>query len=90
MEARLLQILNRRPWYSYGTGMLCRKLQITRDELLRVAHASSEDINVFTYNNIEYMGLESRRLDYERDKANGVNPVEDLIAHGAYNKCHIV
>jgi len=41
-------------------------------------------INQFTYGRHEYVGLESRRLDYERDKALGTNKIEDLILQGVY------
>jgi hypothetical protein len=32
------------------------------------------------------LGLESRRLDYEADKQNGTNHIEDLIKQGYYDK----
>lgn len=41
-------------------------------------------INIFEFNGIEYMGLEERRLDYERDRANGTNWVEKAIREGRY------
>ena len=44
-----------------------------------------DEINIFNYNGIEYMGLESRRLDYEHDKINGTNWVEEEIKRGTYD-----
>ena len=44
-----------------------------------------DEINIFNYNDIEYMGLESRRLDYEHDKINGTNWVEEEIKRGTYD-----
>lgn len=66
------------------------KLKITRSELIDLIKLTEQErdvqINVFTYdgNNVEYVGLESRRLDYERDKLNGTNRIEKLIKQGYY------
>lgn len=40
---------------------------------------TGDSINIFQYNDVTYIGLESRRLDYERDKLTGTNWVEDAI-----------
>jgi hypothetical protein len=45
----------------------------------------NDHINIFIYNDVEYIGLESRRIDYERDMINGTNWVEDAIAAGYYS-----
>lgn len=42
-------------------------------------------INIFDYNNITYIGLESRRIDYENDKINNCNWVEDKINSRKFN-----
>jgi hypothetical protein len=83
-----METLEDRRWYSYGTEALCRKLDIPRDLLLKlVKHMEKEtgkQINIFEYNGVEYVGLEERRFDYEKDKQEGRNWVEILIAHGMY------
>lgn len=43
-------------------------------------------INIFTCNKV-YIGLESRRIAYEIDKANGCNRVEDAIKAGKLAIC---
>jgi hypothetical protein len=69
-----------------------KQFNINRTELLelidRTKSKKSIQINVFTYegNGIEYIGLESRRIDYERDKENGVNHIEKLIESGHYGE----
>lgn len=90
----LFQILDNREWYSYGTTLLKQKLDVDErtladligklDRELQEA-GSGDKVNVFTFNNVEYAGLESRRLDYERDKLAGTNHVERLITLGIYN-----
>lgn len=45
----------------------------------------NDSINIFFYNNVEYIGLETRRMDYETDKIKGVNWVEHAIKHGVYD-----
>lgn len=69
---RLMDTLEDRRWYSYGTRALCRKLDIPRDLLLGlVQKKTGKQINVFQYNGVEYIGLEVRRLDYEIYKQEG-------------------
>jgi hypothetical protein len=45
----------------------------------------NDHINIFIYNNVEYIGLETRRIAYEIDKQNGTNWVEDAIKKGVYD-----
>ena len=98
MEYKLWRLLNINDWYSLSTEYLKDKLLVDRPELMElitnVEKHMSVQINVFVYNNVEYIGLESRRLDYERDKLNGTNRIEKLIRDGYYdeefnNKCVI-
>ena len=44
-----------------------------------------DPINIFTYGDITYIGLESQRVRYEEDKENGTNWVEDAISRGEYD-----
>lgn len=85
-----MAVLEDRRWYSYGTGALGRELGMTRRQLgalaTRVQAATGRQINIFEYRGVEYMGLEERRLDYERDKAAGTNWVEAAIARGDYGR----
>lgn len=82
---KLCKLLDKRPWYSYSVKHVRSKLKITRKQLLGMIMLAEEQINVFEYNGVEFIGLERRRLDYERDKANGTNHVEDLIKFGHYH-----
>ena len=41
-------------------------------------------VNVFTFRGVEYLGFESRRLDYERDEKAGTNHVARYILEGRY------
>ncbi len=76
--------------YSYSLNYLNKKLGTSNKELFIIAESLSKDendkINVFKFGDIWFMGFESRRLDYERDKKNGNNPVEPLIKKGIYGK----
>ena len=87
---RLMTVLEDRRWYSYGTQALCSKLDCPRDCLLGLAGymegETGKQINVFEYGGVEYMGLEERRLDYERDKQNGTNWVENAMARKAHRR----
>jgi hypothetical protein len=89
-ERCMYTLLKDRDWYSYGVGTMLRYCSIkSEQELHDVAMSLSkkinDKINFFVYNNVEYMGLETRRIDYEHDKKIGTNKVEKLIAKGKYN-----
>eukprot|EP00286_Rhodomonas_abbreviata_P028736 CAMPEP_0181306362 /NCGR_PEP_ID=MMETSP1101-20121128/10256_1 /TAXON_ID=46948 /ORGANISM="Rhodomonas abbreviata, Strain Caron Lab Isolate" /LENGTH=211 /DNA_ID=CAMNT_0023412407 /DNA_START=219 /DNA_END=854 /DNA_ORIENTATION=- len=62
------------------------KIGCNRDKRLDlVQQADSEDqINIFWYepNKIEYIGLESRRIDYERDVLEGTNAIHNELVAG--------
>lgn len=88
-EQRLYDILADTNWYSYGIRTVLKKGHFkSLDQLVETAISLSikinDKVNFFTYLNVNYVGLESRRLDYERDKQLGINKVEKLIAKGAY------
>jgi len=90
-EHELYTILRDKKWYSYGISLIKRKIGINNTTELKEISTSLSDkindnVNFFSYNNVRYVGLESRRLDYERDKKAGINKVEKLIAIGAYIK----
>jgi hypothetical protein len=93
---KLYRLLNNRNYYSLSTDYVKRKTGILRvvmryqlsnpNSVLyhRFLALMSDTLNVFVYNSVEYIGLETRRLDYERDKDNGTNWVEAAIARGEY------
>ena len=85
-----MAVLEDRRWYSYGTEALGRQLGVSRRQLgalaTRVQEATGRQINIFEYRGVDYIGLEERRLDYERDKAAGTNWVEAAIARGEYGQ----
>ena len=41
-------------------------------------------VNIFKFKGVEYIGLQSRKEDYDRDKKAGTNFVEDKIKRGDY------
>lgn len=89
----LYDILNNPNWYSYSLNGIIKKLNNCSKEyvlnliqLLAEKFNDYDPINIFEYNNITYVGFESRRIDYERDKINGVNKIEKLIEKGFYGK----
>lgn len=88
VDQQVLSLLKNPQWYSLGTKAFLSTLNITVKTLeasLQRLTAAGHKINVFTYNRRQYIGLEYRRLDYERDKRNGVNHVEEWIKKGVYD-----
>jgi hypothetical protein len=89
LELNLFTFLSDRRWYSYSSKGICSYLKISQVQLRKVAMTLQkkvkDNINFFTFKNVEYVGWESRRLDYERDKINGTNKIEKLIAKGYYD-----
>ena len=86
------------PWYSINIKTFCEMTNLSRKELNNITYPNgkyvkqfrkqfNDDwINVFTFKNVTYVGTESRRKDYERDKNNNDNFVEDRIKIGLYDK----
>jgi hypothetical protein len=93
MDLKIYELLSNKSYYSLSVRYLAHKLSISESYLRSLDHTIStkfsnlfdDPINIFTYNNIVYIGLESRRLAYERDKLNGTNWVEQAILEGKYN-----
>jgi hypothetical protein len=88
-ESTLLRFLSDPEWYSWSVAYTRRKCGArSRQQLLNVAASLgpkiNDQVNVFTFGGVEYIGLETRRLDYERDKLNGTNKVERMIQLGLY------
>jgi hypothetical protein len=92
---RLYGILNSRKYYSLEINYLSKRVGIpvktlrsiyTNQNAINFFDLIKDDINIFFYNDIEYVGLESRKIDYDRDKDLGVNWVENAINEGKYNK----
>lgn len=91
---KIYRILSDRSYYSLGTEFLSTKTKIPLNRIKRLSwptyyagrfnELTGDIINIFTYNGVEYIGLETRRLDYERDKLAGINWVEDAIKRGDY------
>lgn len=89
-ERSVYNILKDKRWYSYGIRSIKKKVGIDstselKDISISLSKKVGDKINFFSYNNINYIGFESRRLDYERDKKAGTNRIEKLIAEGAYD-----
>jgi len=88
MDGKVLNLLQNPEWYSLGTKAFLETLKIDIPVLkacLTRLREKGHKINVFTYGGRQYIGLEYRRLDYERDKRNGVNHVERWIKEGVYD-----
>ena len=89
---QLWDILNSDDYYSISSEYAMDQLGVSKDELVemvaKLGYNKKVQINRFVYsgNGVEYIGLESRRLDYERDKLNGTNRIEKLIEAGFYNR----
>lgn len=89
-ELKIYLALTKRPWYSYSPKLVAETCGIkTWKELFDTCKSLSDKligdhVNYFNYNGVDYLGLQSRKLDYYRDAKNGVNPVEKLIKLGHY------
>lgn len=81
---QLVRYLNRRPFYSFAVARVQTDLNTTRAELAFLVGKADVKINLFEYGGVEYIGLESRRLDYIRDEQAGTNPVTAMIDAGVY------
>lgn len=46
---------------------------------------TNDHINIFAFKGVTYIGLESRRIDYETDKVQGTNKIEEMIQNGLYD-----
>ena len=89
-EACVHAILANRKWYSYSERGIMKKCGWkSRGQLYQAVNSLAakidDRINFFTFNNVAYIGLESRRLAYEIDKKNGTNEIEKLIEGGYYD-----
>lgn len=77
-------------WYSYSLDYLTKKTGISKRRLLYLAESDyfvknyDDTLNVFKYEGVTYMGLQSRKIDYDHDKKLCVNKVEKLISEGYY------
>ena len=90
-EKQVYEIIKNKEWYSYGLQYIMRLLDLQSvEEMTKIAVSLSnkigDKVNIFSYNGVYYVGLETRRLDYERDRREGKNKVEKLIKQGHY-KC---
>lgn len=74
--------------YSYSLKSLQKEMKITEFELLTIARTLSQEsedkVNIFYFGKHWFMGLESRKIAYQRDKEKKINPVEPLITKGIY------
>ena len=85
----LFNLLNDKLWYSFSPSFLCKKLSCTDSQLKHRIFALRTlgiQVNEFVWNERPFIGLESRRIQYEKDKVNGTNHVEHLIKQGAYSQ----
>lgn len=90
LDDQLLNLLDSDQYYSLSEEYVREKMDIgplvLRSLIGKIKKERAIQINLFKYNDVRYIGLESRRLDYERDKQNGTNHIEEWIKQGYYNK----
>jgi hypothetical protein len=82
MTTLIYSLLTDPSYYSLEIGYLSSQTGVSVEYLRSlngVRLVPWDWVNVFTYNNVTYVGLESRRIAYERDKEAGTNWVEDAI-----------
>eukprot|EP01084_Bolivina_argentea_P167283 290358_1 len=86
-----------RPWYASGVNKFCKITNMSYSELNDISypngtysnafrHQFNDDwINIFAFKDVTYVGLQSRKIDYDKDKENGTNIVEQRIQNGYYD-----
>lgn len=83
-------------YYSLSVRYVARELDIDVDLLRSLGDRDNkyakrffekygDYINVFKYNRVTYIGLESRRIAYEVDERLGINPIAKAIERGEYD-----
>lgn len=99
MLIELYLLLSRREYYSLEINYVAKKTGLSREQLTNLVneprererfHQQTNDgLNIFQYPEgpkaITYIGLESRRVDYDNDAASGTNWVVDAIKEGRYS-----
>jgi hypothetical protein len=91
-DKQIYNLLRDESYYSLGLNSLSKKLGVTKSYIRSLDHnvniefkkRFNDHINIFAYNTITYVGLESRRIAYVIDKQNGCNWVEKAISEGRY------
>lgn len=83
-------------FYSCEIYWASKQINIPVNELMKYAYMANtpesimfenitnDHINIFNYNGVTYIGLESERIRYDKDKDKGINYVEYLIGQGIY------
>ncbi len=90
---KVYKILSDKSYYSLGLNFVSKKLDIPthvlRDYKERISQEMmrkyGDSYNVFTFKDTEYIGLQSRKIQYDSDAKEGVNWVEDKIKEGYYD-----
>jgi len=91
MAYTLYKLLSNKKYYSLEINYVSKLvgLDVEYLESTRLSNVFDllfrDRINVFTYNGVRYIGLESQRIRYEQDAAAGINWVEDAIKRGKYS-----
>lgn len=86
-DEQIHKLLNNKRYYSLSIPYVATKIGCSCAYLrsLNGTKLHHDLVNVFVFKNVEYIGLESRRLAYERDSLDNKNWVEDAIAAGLYD-----
>lgn len=82
-------------YYSLEIGYVCKLTGLDRKLIEEYANTDTfrgtsfqqtynDTLNIFSYSGVTYVGLESRRIDYENDERAGINPISKMIEDGKY------
>jgi hypothetical protein len=92
VDLRIYQLLLDPTYYSLALPYLAMLAHVSQEYLYSLdvkkncafQRRFDDFINIFTFNDVVYIGLESRRIAYENDKKNNCNCVENAIRAGWY------
>jgi hypothetical protein len=95
ISQQIYELLNDKSYYSLTLSYAAEQLQLPRSVLRKFADSNDirkkfeqctgDQLNMFKFNQVTYIGLETRRIQYEIDKVNGTNWVEKAIVAGEYD-----
>lgn len=89
LQTKLYHLLSDKSYYSLRLDYVANILKISVNNIRSLSDAFEErfgdKLNIFIFNNVEYIGLQSRKIDYDRDASNGTNWVEKAIKEGYYD-----
>ena len=89
IQTKLYHLLRNKDYYSLNLSYVSSILNMPVNSIKLLVDTFEErfgdELNIFMFNNVEYIGLQSRKIDYDRDTLNGTNWVEKAIKDGHYD-----